>query len=792
MQLSHSPSSDTAKIKSFGFKWNSQFLLLATTFIVTALFTAFASVSPVERAARNISDTVNSKPASGQIHLIEIDAKSLQKLEKWPWPRSYHAQLVNRLTEAGVAQIVFDVDFSSRSDAAEDAVFAEAIARSQGKVVLPTFRQAASSDVTEEEVESLPIESLRENAILGSVNVRPDKNGHVNSYPYGIVTDHTPRPSIAAILADQDGSLNTTFKIDQSIEIDTIPKHSFVDILNREFDKNELKNKKVIVGATAIEIGDRYPTNRFGVVPGVVIQTMAAETLLAGTALPQLGPWPLIILCFMMLSFCIANFDKKPIALGAFTASTLAILLVIPTLSRRLKYAELDIIPAIMMVAIFFASRFVFSLYNKISVANGLDADTGLPNFATWKSHKLGSGLNTVVVAEISNFKEITSTLDDSNVINFVQNVAVRLGLSTAQNQIFRINREQFCWSVNSASKDEVENMLNAAAHLFTAPIIIGTRQLKATIAFGAVIGRSTKASDLSGKAALASKKASATGVRTLWHNKNMAEINDESVFIASEFADALATGQISVVYQPKFSVKANRVTGAEALIRWSHPVRGSISPSVFVPVLEKENLMKDLTLFVLREIAEETPKWNCGPASFGCAINVSATLLMNSDFAKEAVKIIKNSGIDPRTITIELTESAALSSMVHAEKILRRLKEFGFSLSIDDYGTGQSTLSYLRKFHADEIKIDKSFVRTINTEQANMIMVKSTIEMARELGVSVVAEGVEESAVYTCLVSLGCDVIQGWYIGKPISSHSFIRNWVNPVVKKQPQIKAA
>ena len=792
VNLSSSLTFAARKISRFEFQWNSQFLLLATAFFFTTLLTAFVSFAPLERTARNISDAVNSKPASGQIHLVEIDAKSLQQLQKWPWPRNYHAQLVDRLTEAGAAQIVFDVDFSSRSEPEGDAAFAAALKRSEGKVVLPTFRQAASSGHSTEEIESLPLKSFREHAFLGSVNVHPDTNGQVNSYPYGMITDKTPRPSIASLLADKDGSLGSSFKIDQSIEIDSIAKHSFVDILNGDFDVNSVRNKKIIVGATAIEIGDRYPTSRFGVIPGVVIQTMAAETLLAGTDLPQLGPWPLLALALIMFAISVATCSQNRIASTIFTFAALVTLSLAPILAQRFKIAELDIMPAIVMVSIFLALRFVAGLFQTISTTKRLDIDTGLPNFTMWKNQKLEAGPKAVIVAEISNFKEITSTLDDTEIVYFVQNVANRLNVAIAGNQLFRIDREQFCWSFNTAAPDAVEEMLNAAAHLFNAPLVIGTRSLRATICFGAVIDSSVQSSALSGMAALASKKACAAGVRTIWHNEDMAENNSESVFILSEFATALASGHITVVYQPKYSIAANRVSGAEALVRWNHPVKGPISPSVFVPVLEHENLMEELTLFVLGEIAREMPRWNNGPLAFGCAVNVSATLLMNSDFAQKALKMIKASQIDMDLLTIELTESAALSSTEQAAKMLQKLKELGLRLSIDDYGTGQSTLSYLKEFNADEVKIDQSFVRTIKTDHINLIMVKSTIEMAQALGMSVVAEGVEDSSVFDMLADLGCDVIQGWYIGKPETGQQFFNNWVNPDQEERPQIQAA
>ena len=153
------------------------YLILAFSFLIAAVIAVYAVQNPVERTIQNLRDAVNNRPASGNIHVVEIDAKSLQEFKLWPWPRGYHARLVDRLNAAGADQITFDVDFSSHSNPAQDAAFAAAIERASGKVVLPTFRQSASSKGSSAEIESLPIEILRNHAFLGAVNVHPDKDG---------------------------------------------------------------------------------------------------------------------------------------------------------------------------------------------------------------------------------------------------------------------------------------------------------------------------------------------------------------------------------------------------------------------------------------------------------------------------------------------------------------------------------------------------------------------------------------------------------------------------------------
>jgi diguanylate cyclase len=170
-----------------------------------------------------------------------------------------------------------------------------------------------------------------------------------------------------------------------------------------------------------------------------------------------------------------------------------------------------------------------------------------------------------------------------------------------------------------------------------------------------------------------------------------------------------------------------------------------------------------------------------------GCAVNVSASLLMNSAFTDRAISIIECGGVDPQLLTIELTETAAVASFERADQNFKRLKAIGARLSIDDYGTGQSTLSYLQKFDADEIKIDQSFVKSIAINDANRIMVKSTIDMAKELGIAVVAEGVEDQVAFDTVAALGCGYIQGWFVGKPIPGAQFLDTWCVPKSSDEP-----
>lgn len=378
----------------------------------------------------------------------------------------------------------------------------------------------------------------------------------------------------------------------------------------------------------------------------------------------------------------------------------------------------------------------------------------------------------------------IASTLGKSDSRKFVRSIAERLELSSGPAELHRIGREQFCWIAEAEAKNDVDVVVETAAHLFNAPLLVGGRSIRATMCFGVAMDISADLSGLASKASLAAKRANNIGARAMWHDDDLAHDTDQSLFILSEFEEALMTGQIAVVYQPKYDLREDRITGAEALVRWQHPDKGTISPAIFIPVLEGENLLEPLTLFALRQATDDIQNWKVLGKPFGCAINISASLFLDNGFAERAIAIITKSGVDPASLTFELTETAVLSSVELAESTLRQFREIGIRLSIDDYGTGQSTLTYLKSFAADEIKIDQSFVKRVATDTANRIKVRSSIEMAHALGMQVVAEGVEDEEAMNLLREFGCDLIQGWHIGKAVSKDEFVRCWCQPDVE--------
>lgn len=232
------------------------------------------------------------------------------------------------------------------------------------------------------------------------------------------------------------------------------------------------------------------------------------------------------------------------------------------------------------------------------------------------------------------------------------------------------------------------------------------------------------------------------------------------------DIATAVATGQLSVVYQPQANAATGDVTGFEALVRWHHPIHGFVSPAIFISAAEACGAIGDIGTFVLREALAEAAKW---PAHLRIAVNASPAQIVDADFAEVVEQALSESGVDPRRLEIEVTESLFIYDAETAFATLERLKSLGVSVAMDDFGTGYSSLSTLRSFPFDRIKIDRSFIfdMTINTNAA--VIVNSIMGLGRALGRPVVAEGVETVDQLEALRKQGCDEVQGYMIGKPL-----------------------
>jgi EAL domain-containing protein (putative c-di-GMP-specific phosphodiesterase class I) len=232
----------------------------------------------------------------------------------------------------------------------------------------------------------------------------------------------------------------------------------------------------------------------------------------------------------------------------------------------------------------------------------------------------------------------------------------------------------------------------------------------------------------------------------------------------------AIEARQLCAVYQSKVDLKTRRIVGFEALLRWKHPQRGMISPLQFIPLAEESGLIVPIGEWILREAAQQLARWRqIAPLSMN--VNVSVKQLAHPGLVKSIQSILRDTGIAPQTLKLELTESALMTDIESAGKVIGELQRIGIGLKLDDFGTGYSSLSYLHALRFDALKIDRSFVTKMTEDAEAHAIVDTIIRLAHTLDMTVVAEGIENQKQLEELTKLGCDIGQGYYFSRPVDT---------------------
>lgn len=244
------------------------------------------------------------------------------------------------------------------------------------------------------------------------------------------------------------------------------------------------------------------------------------------------------------------------------------------------------------------------------------------------------------------------------------------------------------------------------------------------------------------------------------------------------ELHRAIEQGELTLYFQPKVELKSGRIAGAEALVRWQHPEKGTLAPIHFIPVAEKTGLIIPLTRWVLKDAIRHIAAWRSVGHLIPISVNIPAELLNDLDFPQMVMDFLDRHAVAGELLCLEFTETGAMQDIVTAVDVLARLRIKGLSLSIDDFGTGYSSLAKLHRMPFNEVKIDRAFVWDLDVNQDSRIIAETIVRMAHSLRMSVTAEGVETQSVWGLLAEAGCDLAQGYFISRPLAANAFL-DWV-------------
>jgi diguanylate cyclase (GGDEF)-like protein len=237
----------------------------------------------------------------------------------------------------------------------------------------------------------------------------------------------------------------------------------------------------------------------------------------------------------------------------------------------------------------------------------------------------------------------------------------------------------------------------------------------------------------------------------------------------------ALDTDQLDVHYQPKLDLRTGVVIGVEALVRWNHPERGLLFPDVFLPLAEQAGLMRRLALRVLERSLRDLSQWRAAGHDLSVAVNLSVSNLQDVALPEQVGMLLDSVGLPPCALVLEITEDVLMADAARSQQVMAGLRRLGVRLSIDDYGTGYSSLSYLRALPVDELKLDRSFVSNLTADERAAAIVRSTLQLSADLGMTMVVEGVEDAATLSALRAWGCEFAQGYHIARPMPADRFL-----------------
>ncbi|MBV1932501.1 MAG: EAL domain-containing protein [Porticoccaceae bacterium] len=853
--------------------------------------------------------------------LIEVDSQSLKQLALWPWPRSYHAKILQHLKSADVSKVFFDIDFSVASNPEEDIAFAQALGTyPPGTVLLPTFLQYTSNQADRQLSLTQPLAIFAEHAIAVSVSLRPDTDGlvrRIKLFDRFADIDLFTAPSL---LSEHDLYDTDLMLIDFSIDPSSFIRISYADVYIGNYPPQFFAGKKVIVGATALELSDQIPVPNYLSIAGPIIQAMAYQTLSEGKLKPLgrlsvilvLGFMQLIIMLFLRnISWRIGLFLLVLVATGFILISSqlyaqrilldTAPLIVMPLLSFLiLQFARIDrqafnLIrqglrlskqEALMSNVVENTSEGILTLetngliksinsaglkmfgytsrLDQGSTADSLipdlsgknllngnifdglvredmgrtlagdlfpieftmnklqlndeqlytlfvrditerkarqieltyqathDSLTGLLNRAALKeqlqlavsAHHEKRQSAALLFVDLDRFKEINDTLGHGVGDQILQELGLRLKVLESDSvTVARIGGDEFAILTTDNSSIYIEKLISSLFELIEKPFAAESISLQVNASVGVALlpTHTTSEEELMMFADVAMYQAKVQRLNYLVYDASLNSNTLRNLAISSQLNLAVEAEEFVLFYQPKVDINSGEVICLEALVRWVHPTLGMVSPDDFINVAERSGMIKPLTLYTMKQAMIKCQRLRAQGHEVLMAVNLSAFLLQDVSLVADLAGFMEELSVNPQWLEFEITESAIVADPEHAIGVLKELRDLGLRLSIDDFGTGYASLAYLKQLPVHELKLDKLFIQDLLDNKGDQIIVRSTIELAHSLSLTVVAEGVESEEICNFLREADCDMIQGYWISRPLASgklESWLEQW--------------
>jgi diguanylate cyclase len=425
------------------------------------------------------------------------------------------------------------------------------------------------------------------------------------------------------------------------------------------------------------------------------------------------------------------------------------------------------------------------------------DSLTGLPNrvlFSDRAAHAVraaarNGGEPAVIMLDLDRFKEVNDTLGHHHGDELLIEVATRItDVLRPADTVARLGGDEFAVLLSSGGAKTAHRVAERIGEALEPAFLLDgvTVSVEASMGVGVYTpNRPEPALDPVGRASQLLRHADIAMYEAKMARTGISHFSSENegarparLALLGELREALNNDELVLHYQPKVAAGSGQLLGVEALVRWQHPTQGLLAPAEFIPVAEATTLIQRLTSIVIDKALAMSREWLDRGVRMPVAVNVSARSLLDETFADTVARALARAAVPADHLCLELTESTIMSDPDRALSIMQQLRILGVRLSVDDFGTGYSSMAYLKILPVDELKVDRSFVSQMNTSADDTMLVQSAIDLGHNLGMSVVAEGVEDHQTLLALKDLGADVIQGYYLGRPMDE-SLLEQWV-------------
>ena len=603
----------------------------------------------------------------------------------------------------------------------------------------------------------LPPKAIQGNARIALSAWNSNFLGYIDSAPYQVQLGDKSYPTLSTDLASVGPGFQRLYFPDYFVDPATIPQVSGHELLDGKIAPGLLAGRDVVITSLSQSgVGGYFGHRSY---PLVMHDVAGAAALMKPFAL-NLTLAPLLLLAW--LGIWLGSQMRCNRIKFAIHGGTLLVVLVVPVLFRSIGIV-VGPEAAILMITFYGVIRLWQKRMKRVQQTNA----SGLPNLIALSASKFDLGRDVVVVV-IARYEEMLAVLPENLHGECALQIARRLSIDSKATEIYQGDGGHFGWSEEARPLEQQLDHLEGLRALFAAPLQVGEHTFDTNIHFGLDrnegIDRLTRVNS-----AVASANEALSNGRAieLFEAKRLAEAPWE-LSLHARIEEGLQNGDIWLAFQSQWDFERQCVTGAEALIRWDHPTRGPIAPDAFILQAERAGRIDTLTYWVLEQAITAALELNAMGPRFQMSINLSAQMVDKPDLVANFVEITRRRAIDPGLLTIEITETSSVSNRPAACSNLTQLRALGFRLSIDDFGTGEASLTYLADLPSDELKLDRQFIARLLTSDRDRAIVTSTIALAHALGQSVVAEGIEDAATFEMLGILGCDSAQGYFLGRP------------------------